>query len=354
MKPELRRIVAVSITCLPVLFHAGVLMAQEMTQSFTVSRLTTSYSGERGGGGGFPFNLSCTDGQVLVGVNARAGLVVDRLQGLCRPVTAQGAWTGSESGTGSAGGGGGNAVTRRCPQNYAVSGFSGRQGAVLDRVSFECTRLASNDSFDTTQRTMLSAVGGLGGSEFGVTRCSRPGRALSGRAGSYVDAVRVVCERAAPLMTTAQIDAALSSATSLLQNDADGRLSADVACPVTLRRNGRTRIHPSLGMWSIDSLSQLNSAFAIGGAVVVNAINYCDGIGTNIVGCARPSILSPPQMVMVPLLFGSIAQRGTLWAHEFGHTRWLPHRDNNSGNIMFSTISSAGFVNGSECNNFRN
>lgn len=349
----MRRVISVSAISCPVLFCAGVSMAQEATQTFTVSRLTTSYSGERGGGGGFPFNLSCNDGQVLVGVNARAGALVDRLQGLCRPVTATGAWTGSESVTGSAGGNGGSAVTRRCPANYAVSGFRGRQGAFLDQVAFECTRLASNDSFDTSQRVVLGAVGGLGGSSFGVTRCSRPGRALSGRSGSFVDAVRVVCERATPLMTRPQIDAALSSATGLLQNDADGRLLSDVACAVRLQRSGRVRIHPSLGLWAIDTQSELDSAFAIGGAVVVNAINFCSGIGANIVGCARPSVLSPPQMVMVPLLNGSAAQRGTLWAHEFGHTRWLPHRDNNTGNVMFSTITSAGFVNASECNNFR-
>ena len=139
--------------------------------AFQVTRVTTSYSLEHGGPGGSAYNLSCGDGQVLVGVNARAGAYIDRIQGICRPVTGQGAWTGSESLTGTAGGSGGNAVTRRCPANHAVTGFTGRKGAFLGQVALECTRLASGDSIDITQRTVLSAFGGPGGTAFNTTRC---------------------------------------------------------------------------------------------------------------------------------------------------------------------------------------
>ena len=131
------------IVALVALLGSNAVLAQA-THSFQVIRLTTSYSGERGGSGGLAYNLSCPDGRVLVGVHARAGTVVDGVRGICRPVTAQGAWTGSESVTPTAGGGGGNAVTRRCPTNYAVSAFQGRQGAILDQIALECTRLASN------------------------------------------------------------------------------------------------------------------------------------------------------------------------------------------------------------------
>jgi hypothetical protein len=324
--------------------------AQSVT-SFQVTRVTNSYSAERGGTAGTPFNLSCPDGRVLVGVQARAGLVVDRIQGICRPVTGAGAWTGSESTTVAAGGNGGSAVTRRCPANYAVSGFAGRQGQVLDQIALECTRLSAGDAFDTSQRTLLPAFGGSLGTAFSVTRCARPGRALTGRSGWYIDAMRLVCEGGAtPLMTLAQVDAALQAGNALLQTDADGRLAEDVACNVAMRASGNLRIAPSLGLWAIDDFDELDRALSMGGPVIVNAINYCAGIGANIVGCARRS--ASPQLVVVPFLNAQAAHRGTLWAHEFGHTRGLPHRESNSGNLMFPSVNTGGLINGSECSAF--
>jgi len=47
------------------------------------------------------------------------------------------------------------------------------------------------------------------------------------------------------------------------------------------------------------------------------------------------------------------SETSTLWAHEFGHTRGLPHRDTNSQNIMSSTDLGGNRINQNECNAYR-
>ncbi|MDX0457587.1 matrixin family metalloprotease [Sinorhizobium medicae] len=54
---------------------------------------------------------------------------------------------------------------------------------------------------------------------------------------------------------------------------------------------------------------------------IVNAINWCGSIGTSIIGCAPT-----PGTCLVMVRF-TANQEGSLWAHEFGHSKGLPHRD---------------------------
>lgn len=54
---------------------------------------------------------------------------------------------------------------------------------------------------------------------------------------------------------------------------------------------------------------------------VVNAINWCGTISAGIIGCAYT-----PGTCMVVVRF-SPDQEAQLWAHEFGHSKGLPHRD---------------------------
>jgi hypothetical protein len=326
----------VQLNCtLPTVIHA-----------LQVTRLAPSYTGIRGGSGGRPFNLSCSDGEVLVGVNARSGAFVDRLQGVCSRVTSTGAWTGSLRNTSSAGGTGGSSRTRRCPSGFAVSGFSGRRGAYIDRLVLECSRLGGSGAFSSNpSRQNLSAIGGSGGGAFGTTRCSRPARSIVGRAGRYIDRMQIGCENSSPLITRSEVDTILAGAeTSLRQNNGTG----DVPCDMDLRRSGRLRIEPSNGMWNLSSSTEFSRARDLLGFVVVtNQISWCGGLGTNIVGCAP---VPGGHMAVVPFGTGSGGQQ--LWAHEFGHTRGRSHR-NGTGLIMNSSINGGTMVDSNECLAYR-
>ncbi len=309
-----------------------------------VSRMTPSSTARRGNTSGPLFNQTCLEGMVLIGIEARAGSLVDSVRGICSRITSTGNWTGATSRTGRAGGGGGSTRTRMCPQNYAISGFSGRSGTFIDRLQFECSRLGSNGTI-TTQRQVLPSVGGSGGSAFSTTRCSRPARAMVGTASAYIHSFELACETNSPVMTTSQINNALSGATNILRTDSG---ASDVSCDTRLYRSGRVNIEPSNGMWNISSGSEMNRACGLPGfAVVTSRITYCSGFGSNIVGCARPGC-----MVMVPGVAAGAAT-SQLWAHEFGHTRALGHRDG-TGNIMNSSINNGGRLNNAECGAFNN
>lgn len=323
---------------------AGPTASAEVVHPVQVSRLTSNSTVRQGGTGGVPYNLSCGEGRVLVGVNAAAGFSVDRIQGVCSAITATGSWTGALTTTGTVGGPSGFGANRACPSGFAISGFSGREGNVIDRLVLECTRLGSNGTFNTTvPRVNLAAIGGTGGTAFGVSRCTQPARAIVGRSGLLIDSFELACEGATPLMTTAQIDAALAGAENLLRIDGG---TLDVFADVRLDRSGIVRIEPSNGLFDIGSQAELDAACNLPGfAVVTSSISFCDGFG-GAIGCARPGC-----MILVP--FGTGASRNVLWAHEFGHTRGLGHRTG-ATLLMNPTINSVGDINVTERDAFQN
>ena len=124
--------------------------------------------------------------------------------------------------------------------------------------------------------------------------------------------------------------------------------SGDVSCNLTLRRSGNVRSF-NTGDGSIDSRSEFNAVLRVSGFVkVVNRINWCGGFSPNIIGCAPV-----PGSDMVVVRFNS-GLEGILWAHEYGHTRGLRHR-NSSTAVMNGTIgNSRRRVNSSECSRFLN
>ena len=233
--------------------------AYAVDHNVTVSRLTPISTARRGNTSGAQYNLTCPEGRVLIGVQARQGSLVDSVRGICRPITNTGTWTGSNFTTGRAGGSGGSETIRMCPTNFALSGFSGRSGTYIDRLVLECTRLGSNGTLNTNQRMLLPAIGGGGGSSFSLTRChNRPARAISGTASTFLRSFEFACESNSPVMTTNQITNALNGATNIVRTDSG---AADVACDTRMRRAGRVRIEPSNGMWNISSLSEMNRAW---------------------------------------------------------------------------------------------
>jgi hypothetical protein len=81
---------------------------------------------------------------------------------------------------------------------------------------------------------------------------------------------------------------------------------------------------------------------------VVNAINWCGTAGASIIGCAYT-----PGQCMVVVRY-THDQEGILWAHEFGHSKGLPHRSDSGDAVMYPSISPSHLAfTGSECSAIR-
>ena len=151
-----------------------------------------------GGSGGDAFVSSCSDDEVMVGVRVRADAWLDSIAPRCVKVTHAGVWQGTVRTLAVAGGNGGFPATRDCPRNYAVSGFSGRGGAFVNRLRLECRRLVSRNALrkDSAPR-QTALVGGRGGEAYGPFHCPEvlPVTGLQGRSGGYVDQLQLSCGR---------------------------------------------------------------------------------------------------------------------------------------------------------------
>jgi hypothetical protein len=80
---------------------------------------------------------------------------------------------------------------------------------------------------------------------------------------------------------------------------------------------------------------------------VVVKINWCGVLTPGIIGCANT-----PGVCMVVVRYNS-SMEGQLWAHEFGHSKGLPHRDD-AGAVMHSIINyGGGDFNAAECQRMR-
>ncbi len=145
----------------------------------------------------------------------------------------------------------------------------------------------------------------------------------------------------APALGEAHADDILSDASTVLQ-DVDG--TDDVACNVSLRRLGAVTTFTN-GDGSIDNSAEFQALE--GGVNFVDAINWCGQLSPNIIGCAE----MPGDIIAV--VQHADNEEGILWAHEFGHTQGLDHRDDANA-IMNGIINvTREHVNSNECNSFR-
>jgi hypothetical protein len=151
-----------------------------------------------GGSGGDAFVTSCSDDEVMVGVRVRSDAWLDSIAPRCVRVTDAGVWQGPVRTLAVAGGNGGYPATRDCPRNYAVSGFSGRGSAFVNRLRLECRPLVSRSAFrrDSAPR-QTALVGGRGGEAFDPFHCpgTLPVTGMHGRSGGYVDQLQLFCGR---------------------------------------------------------------------------------------------------------------------------------------------------------------
>ena len=131
-------------------------------------------------------------------------------------------------------------------------------------------------------------------------------------------------------LADARADAILVDATNVIQTDSGAN---DIACNVGLRRTGAVTTF-STGDGSIDSATEFTDVNNLPGNVkVLNQINWCGGIGANIIGCAPV----PGDSLVVVRFVESL--EGILWLHEFGHNQGLSHR-NGTDNVMHPSIGS--------------
>ncbi len=146
-------------------------------------------------------------------------------------------------------------------------------------------------------------------------------------------------------LTNADADRILGDASSLLwQNDGPG----DISCQQHLFRNGAVTVF-NTGNGIINSQQDFNTINGLPGRIkVVNQINFCGALIPNVIGCAPV-----PGTSQIVVRFTQ-DQEGILWAHEYGHTRGLNHR-NESNAVMNGTIGVTNKrVNSGECTAFRN
>ena len=145
-------------------------------------------------------------------------------------------------------------------------------------------------------------------------------------------------------LTNADADRILDDATTVLfRNDGAG----DVSCSARLHRTGDVTAFNN-GNGIINSQADFNAISGLAWRVkVVNQINWCAALIPNVIGCAG----SGSSQLVVRF---TANQEGILWAHEYGHTRGLPHVTGASS-IMNATISTIrNQATQGECNSFDN
>ena len=159
--------------------------------------------------GGTAFTRQCPPGQILTGIRARIGLVIDAIGIKCRPVNANGS-LGGENDIGTlAGGSGGVASSGSCPQGSVVTGQGGLAAPVtgLSLFGLRCHRWdAATRRWSTTSTAVIRLISGSGVAN-GVVQVltsaslsgpscssrSQPVVLLRGRAGGIIDAAGLTC-----------------------------------------------------------------------------------------------------------------------------------------------------------------
>ena len=153
-------------------------------------------TGVAGGGGGTAYVLRCPSDHVLVGITGRAGAWVDQIAPVCAQISRDGRWVGYSVAGPSAGAGGDANFSLQCPRDQALSGLRGRASSLVDQIGIRCGPLQFGPRLASSGAFLAATAGGGGGSPFGPLDCldGKPGRGLAGRAGIYVDSLKLICD----------------------------------------------------------------------------------------------------------------------------------------------------------------
>jgi Matrixin len=125
-----------------------------------------------------------------------------------------------------------------------------------------------------------------------------------------------------------------------------------VGCNVTLRRAGQITVFDTPVPADIYKEADFQEVCAAPGYVhAVGSINYCGGLySTNIIGCST----TPGKCMVVVRYATDVADiEGILWAHEYGHTKGLQHRNDESAIMNPYVGGTERGVNATECHAFQ-
>lgn len=157
--------------------------------------LPTQYLPVYGGSGGSAFTRSCGDNRVISGIRFRAGLQLDAIGLMCRPVNADGS-LGAQTTVGTlVGGSGGESDTRSCPSGSVVVGAIINHGAWVDGVRLSCRPWNASTRSYAANGTVLAIAGRIG-ANLNIELCevsTQPAVGIRGRSASLVDAIGFVC-----------------------------------------------------------------------------------------------------------------------------------------------------------------
>lgn len=151
-----------------------------------------------GGSSGTAFTAKCLEGEVLLGVKGWKGSWIDLAQGICGKVSLINGSTVWGSNTSEAGTKPLFAVNADyysfCGHGYAVKGFSGTAGSYVNTLKLVCEKLGAGARTQGSSKA-LAVVGGAGGTAHGPYSCpeSKPAIGFYGRAGNYVDKFGLIC-----------------------------------------------------------------------------------------------------------------------------------------------------------------
>ena len=173
----------------------------------------------------------CAAGSALVGINLRAGGLLDGAAAVCAPFTVSGT-TISAGGTTTFPnrvGGGGTGYTDRCNGNAIVNGLRYRAGTILDAASFACVQpVLQANSVQVSQNagSFLPQRGGTGGSSFNLNCNERETlmglRINASGSGNGLDRVSPRCRPTFQVTDAASEPYAVSLATGNLTYDETG------------------------------------------------------------------------------------------------------------------------------------
>ncbi|MFZ1681631.1 MAG: hypothetical protein WAT70_11500 [Rhizobiaceae bacterium] len=166
----------------------------------TAGPVHASSAGRCGGtGGGSTKTLTCPAGQYIVGIGARAGLVIDEFSIACQKIPVSGA-AGSRGGFKS-GGPGGGVVSRSafCKQGQAVTSITTHSGGFVDKVHSGACQSRDGDGWKSGNSGVSFAELDLGGPGGGFCQLACPqGEAMfkiTVKFGGVVDSLRGECRK---------------------------------------------------------------------------------------------------------------------------------------------------------------
>lgn len=172
-----------------------------------------------GGNGGNPFsNTVCGNDQVVATLKLRAGSYVDSITPFCTKVNANGSWAGASTQGPGAGGNGGSPYTLSCEPGAAVVAITGRAGSYVDSLGIVCRKLAGvtagGVNFVNGSDSKHGPHGGAGGTAFTASCPSgQVAKGFKGRAAAWLDQIELVCH-----IPQAQVPAAALTASTLSSN----------------------------------------------------------------------------------------------------------------------------------------